>query len=247
MRKLCTAGVVLLLISAGIPAKAQLFVVDDPGTSEAKKFYLLSMVMSSGNRTVGDSQQFLNSQLGYGINDKLEISLLLTALNSVRAAGTPRVSGIGDSGAWIKWRFQDETDRIPSIAVVYQPKFPSASKGLGLGSGSLDHNLWVDAAKTFGRFYTTISGGVTIPGTFALQRSALYGFGVQYQSTSKLFFQGEVYGYERPGPGMSQEFAWNIGMSYNFLPDRSLMLAVGKSQMGYSDLNIFAGLNMVFK
>src|SRR5947209_2771421 len=63
------------------------------------------------------------------------------------------VSGIGDNWLGPQYRFYKQTPRVPSLAVSYQVKFPSASAAKGIGSGRVDHVFTFLASKDIKGFH----------------------------------------------------------------------------------------------
>lgn len=55
--------------------------------------------------------------------------------------------GIGDNWLGTQIRFYHQTARVPSMALSYAVKIPSASSAKGLGSGEIDHQLTFLASK----------------------------------------------------------------------------------------------------
>jgi len=66
---------------------------------------------------------------------------------------TGTVTGVGDNWLGPQYRFYKQTPRVPSLAVSYQIKFPSASAAKGLGSGRVDHAFTFLASKDIKGFH----------------------------------------------------------------------------------------------
>src|SRR5881396_2090207 len=56
-----------------------------------------------------------------------------------QTAGSGKRVGTGDNWLGPQYRFYKQTAHVPSLAVSYQVKVPSASADRGLGSGRVDH------------------------------------------------------------------------------------------------------------
>ena len=63
------------------------------------------------------------------------------------------VAGVGDNWLGPQYRFYKQTARVPSMAVSYQVKLPSASFDKGLGSGRVDHAFTFLASKDIKGFH----------------------------------------------------------------------------------------------
>ena len=225
------------------PSQAQYNVVD-PGTSERHRFDLNVAYISSQNK-YGEQQTLPGALLTYGYSSKLGIGVGF-GLNSIRPSGSPRIGGFGDITPGFKWRFQEETKKRPQIALGYQLKIPTADAGRGLGSGTLDNTILLTGAKSFGRWVAFSNVGYNFLGGRDGRNNVFLGAGVTYQLTETLVVGAQVYGNSASAPGAKDELAWGAGLRYNFAPDRSFKLMLGKSDRGYSDLNVYAGLAFTF-
>ena len=113
--------------------------------------------------------------------------------------GTQNSRGVGDNFFTSQYRFVRESKQLPSLAIGYTVKFPSASLADNLGSGQTDHLLTFMAGKTihkfsiisnFSRFWIGEPGGTydgKYEATLAVTRPLHGKFGVI----------GEVYGDSR--------------------------------------------------
>lgn len=235
----------LLLVCAAVPSYAgPPYNIDDPGTAERHKFNLFTAYVSSQN-SAGEQQNIPNIILGYGYTRNIELDLTL-GLATVRNSGSPRVGGYGDTMPMIKWRFQEETKNRPQLSVAYQIKVPTADVNRGLGSGTVDNSIWFAGAKSYGRWVAFSNVGYNFLGGRDGENNLFAGFGLTYQLTDKLIVGAQVYGNTASAPGARGELAWGGGLTYNFAPDRSLLLALGRSEEGFSDLNVYAGLSFTF-
>ena len=83
----------------------------------------------------------------FGVLCDVELRWTTTSFlaQTTEALGTQR--GFGDNWLGPQVRFYKQTPRIPSMAVGYAIKIPSASSTKGLGSGKVDHQLTFLASK----------------------------------------------------------------------------------------------------
>lgn len=221
------------------------FNVDDPMTTEYRKFNLLVSYISSQSNGF-EGAMFPNLMLSYGMTDKLEIGAMFGGATA-RFSGASRQWGASDTGLWARWRFQNETKNIPSLLLGYQIKLPTADANKGLGTGRADHGLWLATAKSFGRSQAFANLGYNILGNQLFGKDNLFwGVGLMHQLTETLIIGGQFYGNTINAPGGSDEMAWGLALIYNFAPNRSLLLQLGRSERGNADLNVFAGVNFVF-
>lgn len=220
------------------------FNVNDPGTVELHRINLTTSYSSSQNNAA-DTISVPTFDLGYGYSDRIELDLSIGG-TSFRNAGSGRKYGFADTTAGIIWRFQEETKRRPQLAIGYQIKVPTGDVKQGLGSGATDHSIWLSAGKSYGRWSPFANVGYNFLGGSDGMNNIFYGMGLTYQLTEKLTVGAQVYGNSAAAPGARTELAWGGGFTYNYAPDRSFMLSLGRSEHGYSDLNVFAGVSITF-
>lgn len=222
------------------------FTVDDPATTEYRHFNILTTYQSSQNPN-GEMQATPNFLLNYGLTDKVELGLGFGA-SSVRGAGLARQAGLADTTFAVRWRFLDETKKRPQFLLGYQAKFPTADANRGLGTGQMDHILWLAAAKSFKRYYVFGNVGYNKLGNHVVGKDNLYyGVGLTYQVNEKWIVGGQFYGNAPSAAASRSELAWGLGVTYAFAPDKAFLLSLGRSERGYSDLNVYTGFCFNFK
>ena len=218
--------------------------VEDAQTTEPNHIEL-NIGMCSNQACGSETQAVPNLDLGYGYTNNLAFALNLGGV-SARTSGARRAVGFGDIETGVKWRFREETRRLPQFALEYGLKIPTASRSCGLGTGNFDHTLLLTASKSFGRstFFGNIGGNFL--GDCNSHNNLLYGLAYTVQLTEHLNIGAELYGNTSAASGERDELAWGVGATYNFAPDRVLLLKVGRSVQGFSDLNIYAGVQFIF-
>lgn len=239
------AAVLLFAGSASCVSAGPPFMVDDPATVEHNRFNLIAVYMSS-QVNGSETQAFPSMTLAYGLRDNIELGVGFGYLSS-RSSGAPRVNGWQDTTLYAKWRFHEETRHTPQFALGYQIKFPTADPNKGLGTGSTDHTLWLSSAKTWNRYQLFANVGHNFLGNGTLgTNNWFYGVGLTYQATETLIVGGQLYGNALNAPGGSEELAWGFGLTYNYSPNKALLLQIGRSERGNSDLNVYAGISLTF-
>jgi Putative MetA-pathway of phenol degradation len=156
--------------------------------------------------------------LKFGLLCDVELRWTTTSfLSQTDSLGTQ--SGFGDNWFGPQLRLYKQTRRIPSIAVSYAVKVPSASAARGLGSGRVDHQVTLLFSKDVLGVHFDLNAS-----EFFLGRAAATGFDHTSQFNvafghalyKNLQIQGEFYGNTRqnnttPGfvSGLSA-LVWNI-------------------------------------
>src|SRR3954469_5369165 len=104
-------------------------------------------------RVASDTLQTgLNGLLKFAVLCDLEIRWSSNSLLRI-SDGSSRETGAGDNWIGPQFRFYKQTTRIPSMAVIYQVKIPTANEAKGLGSGLVDHAFTFLASKDFGKYH----------------------------------------------------------------------------------------------
>lgn len=143
------------------------------------------------------------------------------------SAGTSAVSGVGDNFVTGQYRFLRESKRMPSTALAYAIKSPTASAVKGLGSGEIDQAVTLELGKSVHGFsslwnatYFSIgqtSGGAQTKGewTWALSRSV----------TRRWAVTAEIFGDTKLNAG--NDAYVNTTWALNYLPQAWLVFDVG--------------------
>ena len=84
-----------------------------------------------------------------GLSDSVELLIEPIFYTSIRPKGAASSTGLGDLETAITWRFFDETDCIPALAIAGEVKFPTA-RNENIGSGKFDERIYLVASKRIG-------------------------------------------------------------------------------------------------
>ena len=170
-------------------------------------------------------------EVNYGVLPNTQLHLA-TALATVGGPNLPPAAGLGDTQFGVKYRFVQETNGWPQLAVFPAVEIPTgdAHRGLGNGRASFQLPLWLQ--KSFGPWTIDTGGGATLnsaPG----QRNYPYGgallqrdFGPHLTLGGELFAQGADTTADHPFAAL------NAGGSYNINDHFSLLFSAGHSVAG---------------
>lgn len=225
-----------LVASAGPP-----FLTDDPdpidySTYEAIPFYSLDRA-ADGKTLTGPGVDF-----NYGIWHEMHLNIQPGFVHALPDGG-PSQFGLGDTRVALKWRFLDETEDAPEIAIYPAVELPtgSATKGLGNGQAWYQFPIWLE--KSWGKWTSYGGGGWTLnraPG----QRDYFYGGWLLQRSMSdQLFLGGEVYSQASTGAGSAGYTALNLGGGYAFSKHVILIFSGGHSFAGASQAFGYIGVD----
>jgi hypothetical protein len=117
----------LLLLCAAPAAAGPPFAVDDPGTVEEYEGTFLLRYELVRDRDV-NLHSVPAATHTLGLPGNLEFALDGAILES-EAAGAPS-AGSGDLGLSFKWRFLEQEETVPAVAVAYALRLPTGRNGL---------------------------------------------------------------------------------------------------------------------
>lgn len=238
------AFIALFLCASVLPCLAGVpYDVDDAGTPEVGHFEINLAYVSSQARG-SEFEQVPNIEVNYGYDQRTELVVDIGA-SSIRNTGEQRQWGLDDTTLETKWRFQDETKNKPQVALDYAIKIPTAKPSLGLGTGKVDHSGMIIAEKNIGRYDVFGNVGYNLLGSHDEEDNLFWGVATAYQLSEQFLVGPEVYGNTASAPGEHQEIAYGFAVQDTYEPDRTLMFAIGRSTEGFSDLNIYAGIQIV--
>jgi hypothetical protein len=155
-------------------------------------------------------------------------------------------SGLGDTEVGVKYRFVTETPSRPEIGMFPMAELPTGNAAENLGNGRTWYRLPIWLQKSCDRWTFDTGGGEALNSAPGQRNYAYGGFLSQYSLNNTLSLGGEVFlqgpqeyadaltsaqpGFETPGTRYSS--IWNVGGTYNFTPDFSLLFSAGHSFEG---------------
>ncbi len=89
----------------------------------------------------GVHQQGLTSSERYGITRRLDLTWALPLRVVESGGGLPEEGGITDMAVSAMYQFQQQTQRVPAMAVSYGVTIPTANPAKGFGSGYADQGV----------------------------------------------------------------------------------------------------------
>ena len=128
----------IVLLALLLPAPAwggPPFRTNDPETVEYQHFEMASGIEYENDRGTlfGTSPHF---DMNYGAAPNVQAHLMVFD-DYVRNKGGPTLVGPGDVEPGVKYRFIQESEHVPMVAIYPLFEAPTASKARGLGTGSL--------------------------------------------------------------------------------------------------------------
>jgi hypothetical protein len=237
---------VLGIVATNVALAGPPFLTDDPDPVPYQhwEFY----TFATGDRTRStDSVSGPAVELNNGVAPNTQLHLIIP--ESYFSSNGMSAFGLGDIEAGVKYRFLTETKYRPEVGVFPLLEFPTgdASKGLGNGRFWTKIPIWLE--KNWGPWTSYGGGGYAFNSAPGQRNFPFGGFLVQRTLTPSLSLGGEIFlqgaqaqsytalsvaGIQQASqlPGQRTSALWNLGGSYNFTPDFSLLFSAGHTFAG---------------
>ena len=220
------------------------YVTDDPEPVEHKhcEIYLASQLAHDSSGWSGTSPHV---EINYGVIPNLQLHLIAPVAFSAPADGS-RQFGYGDTELGIKYRFLQETARLPMAGVFPLVELPTgdAARGLGAGHPQVFLPLWLQ--KSSGPWTTYGGGGYWINPGAGNRNWGLVGWLVQCQLTSKLAVGTEIFHETAKTEGGNSDTRFNVGTIFDFSPTYHLLLSAGHTIQGPSGFQAYVAFQVTF-
>lgn len=141
----------------------------------------------------------IGNLLKYAMLCDLEIRWNSTVLTR---QSTPRMSeyGFGDNLLGAQWRIVHQRRSVPTIAISYAAKIPTASPVKGLGTGKTDHLFKVLLSRDLGGFHFDFNTAYMLAGRLRSDghdHNFLLTLSGAHKLRGPLGITGEIYGFSR--------------------------------------------------
>jgi len=244
-RRYCLFVAVLTVVSfspnvfAGPP-----FFTDDPVPVEWKHweiFFASEYVRTVDNRS--GTAPLIDAN--YGVCPNVHVHVNLPAAFN-RPAGGPTTYGYGDTELGVKFRFIQETEIRPQVAIYPAVDAPTGDSDRGLGNGKAQVFLPLWLQKSWGPWTTYGGGGYWInPGEG--HKNWVYAGWVLQRDLSKMFTLGAELFHRTPdtvggdsGTGFAGGGQINLGEHYH------LLLSMGRDFSGPNHFTRYLALQWTF-
>ncbi len=213
------------LLLAGPP-----FLTDDPEPVDLKhwEFYLFGVMDKASD---GKSGLFPAMELNYGAAPNLQLHVIVPLAFASPSQGLSH-AGFGDVELGFKFRFLEETESRPQIAIFPTVVLPTGSESRGLGNGGLLIQLPIWIQKSWG-VWTTYGGAGYAFNRAPGGRSYPYGgWLLQRDFGSRLTLGAEIFKQGRTAEASAGTTICNAGGQIDFTHHVSLLFSAGRSVAG---------------
>ena len=238
-------GLLVVLLGGSLTALAgPPFVTDDPAPVDYQQweFYVASQHTKTSDGWSGTAPHI---ELNYGIISNVMLHLIAPMAYDAPTGGSTQY-GSGDTELGVKYRFIQETGRMPQVGIFPLVEIPTGSESDGLGAGHAQAFLPLWVQKSFGEWTAYGGGGYGInPG----DGNENWGFGgvvLQRQVAGNVLLGGELYhrtAMETDGPG---DTAFNIGTVVDLTEQHHLLLSAGSSIDGPVNFQGYIAYQLTF-
>lgn len=227
----------LFMLAAGTAWAGPPFVTDDPEPVEYKHFE--TYLASEQTGTLGGHNTTNLLEVNYGAMPDVQVSFSVPyVINTPAGMGTQ--AGPGDVMMGVKYRFVQETDSRPMVAV-----YPSviaatgnANKGLGNGGAQIFLPVWLQ--KSDGDWHTFGGGGYWINRAPGGASHWYFGLAMMNDVTEHLSLGGEAYHATDQKPLDNASNGFNLGGIYSFDKHNRLLFSAGRAVVELSSQNSYS-------
>jgi hypothetical protein len=184
-------------------------------------------------------------ELNYGAVPNLQLHLIApVAFNA--PSQESRQLGYGDTELGIKYRFLQETARLPQVGVFPLIELPTgdAARDLGSGHTQVFFPLWLQ--KSSGPWTTYGGGGYWINPGAGNRNWWFVGWLVQRQLSSRLTLGAEIFHETANEVGGTSDTKFNVDTIFDFSPTYHLLLSAGHTIQGPSGFQAYIAFQATF-
>jgi hypothetical protein len=220
------------------------FITDDPAPVEYKHWetYYFAAVDKTNAST---DYNLPGIEINYGLLSNLEVNLTfsyaLTIPHTSNSSGT--ASGISDTEIGLKYLFIKETDTRPQVAFAPAICLPTGNANRSLGNGRTWEIFPIWLQKSWGSWTSYGGGGYAINSAPGMLNYFFGGCVLQRQINTNWMLGGEIFSQGADSSSTSSFTLINMGGSYNFTENLSILFSVGHSVVGEDNLVSYAALN----
>lgn len=181
------------------------------------------------------------------LNDRIQLRLDGVPLQQLRPEEGNRASGIGDWSPGAQWKFLNQTEARPAMALAAAVKLPVASARKGLGSGKADYTLTFLASKDVEPVHIDLNVAHTWlrrpEGGF--DRQWFGAVAASLPVADRWTLGGEIYGFSSPNPETPRILSTLWSLSYAYRPTVVFDIGVDVGlNRGAPDFAILAGMTV---
>lgn len=237
-------GIALLVFSTPALRAGPPFITDDPEPVDYQhwEFYIASQHFETSDGWSGTAPHI---EVNYGVITNMQLHLIAPLAYDVPKTGAAQY-GYGDTELGIKFRFFQETSRLPEAGVFPLVEAPTGDRSRGLGSGEWQAFLPLWLQKNFGKWSVYGGGGYWINPGAGNQNWGFVGTVLQCQVKDNVLIGGEIYHRTASVIGGRDDTAFNLGTVIDFSEHQHLLFSAGRSIDGPTDFQCYIAWQFTF-
>jgi hypothetical protein len=233
-----------LLLLGGVLAAGPPYLTDDPEPVPLGHWEVF--LFTQGQRLGGvhsGLRPAMEANYGPFQNAQLQVQIPLAYADSDDGI---RHRGLGDLQAGFKYRFQEESDGMPQLAVYPQVQAPTGRDADGLGAGHWRVFLPLWLQKSFGPWTTYGGGGWWHNPGLGNRNCAVFGWLIQRELAEGTSLGFEVFRQGSPAMDQPSTTALNLGFELALGHGLQAIASGGKIVQGASGGQFYVGLRGSF-
>ncbi len=240
----CLSVFAFMLLVSGRATAGPPFVTDDPEPVEFHHWevYLSSIYQHNAGGSFGTLPHI---EINNGAAPNLQLHLIVPAAFSTDSGGPTRY-GLGDTELGAKFRFVQESKRMPMIGIFPLLQTPTGNEGRGLGTGHLQTFLPVWIQKSWGAWTSYGGAGYWINPGSGNRNFWQLGALLQRELSKHWTLGGELFYLTSSSVGAGDQLNFNVGGQYNFDEGHHLLFSAGRSLSGDTNLMSYIGYQWTF-
>jgi hypothetical protein len=220
------------------------FITDDPEPVDYQhwEFYIASQHTETSDGWAGTAPHF---ELNYGVVTNVQLHLIAPLAYAAPSVGGAHY-GYGDTELGVKFRFLQQSDRLPEAGIFPLLEIPTGSRSNGLGTGRLHAFLPLWLQKDFGDWSVYGGGGYGINPGPGNENWGFVGAVLQKQVTKNFLLGGEIYHSTSQVTGGRDDTAFNLGTVIDFTEHQHLLFSAGRSFSGPTEFQCYIAYQFTF-
>ena len=183
--------------------------------------------------------------INYGLRPNVQLKLEFPFL-WLHSTGKDEY-GLGDTLVGIKWRFWEESRRLPQLGIYPQVLLPTGNSQHGLGDGKASYRIPLVAQTSWDPWTLYGNVGFVVQTRQDSLNYGYYGITLAREFNEQLELGMELFGNSATERGSRSDLAFNVGGQWKILEGLLLLFSVGHSIRGTSTTMAYLGLQILTK
>ncbi|MGD1148533.1 MAG: transporter [Thermoanaerobaculaceae bacterium] len=230
--------IVAATVRAGPP-----FVTDDPETPPLHGWEInipITLERESGEQSL-ETPLF---DLNYGYRENVQLRVEFSLLN-VRLDGARTERGLSDTSVGVKWRFLEESQLMPQMAIYPQVTLPTGDHQHRLGDGKPSYGFPLVAQKSWGPWTVFGNVGVIVQSTAGSRDYWYQGLTLVREVSRSLELGVEEYGNSPIDRDERSSLGYNLGGTWKVAESMNVLFSAGRTVRGEQATSVYLGIQLL--